>query len=88
MCNITSGPKIGGRSEHTKKLFDLPPIKPISIDESFTKDALEYMTKYSMGPRDSFHLAAAISNQVNAIISNDTDFDSIESDTIETIIKY
>ena len=73
--------------KYTQNLFKLPLIELISMDKSLSKDALENMTKFNMAPRDSFHLAVANSNHANAFISNDTDFESIESETIENIIK-
>jgi len=74
--------------EYTKKLFEFPLIEPISISKSLNNDALENMIKFNLTPRDSFHLTAANSKHANAIITNDIDFESIESNTVEIIIKY
>lgn len=73
--------------EHTSRLFSSLLITPISISEELNNDALNNMIHFNLSPRDSYHLAAANSYHANAFISNDTDFESIESETIEAIIR-
>ena len=64
-----------------KEILDFPFLKIIStpIDSNSQLEILEYMGKYNLKPRDSYHLLTMLSNSVHTFATFDTDFKKVFS---------
>lgn len=70
--------RVLGRSDGTKqgrKLLGFPNLEFIDVDKRNLSMAQMLLDKYKLNPRDSIHLASAISKKIKRIISDDEDFD-------------
>jgi predicted nucleic acid-binding protein len=56
------------------------------VDESILIGAQRLMSKYTLSPRDSMHIASAIDTKIQLIISGDEDFDRIREIKREPLI--
>ena len=73
--------KLLGRSDGItigQKLLGFPNLEFISFDEVILTQAQSLMDKYKLSPRDSIHVASALSRKATIIISDDGDFDQIQ----------
>ena len=61
-----------------KKTTRLPNLEFIGVDEGIITQAQSLMDKYNLSPRDSIHVASALSRKATIIISDDEDFDQIK----------
>jgi predicted nucleic acid-binding protein len=61
-----------------QKLLGFPNLEFISVDEAIIAQAQSLMDKYKLCPRDSIHVASALSRKATIIISDDEDFDLIK----------
>ena len=61
-----------------QKLLGFPNLEFISVDEAIIAQAQSLMDKYKLSPRDSIHVASALSRKATTIISDDEDFDQIK----------
>jgi len=61
-----------------QKLLGFPNLEFINVDESIIAQAQSLMDKYRLSPRDSIHVASALSRKATIIISDDEDFDQIK----------
>ena len=61
-----------------QKLLGFPNLEFISVDEAIIAQAQSLMDKYKLSPRDSIHVASALSRKATIIISDDEDFDQIK----------
>lgn len=55
----------------------LPYVSVISLGEEEYKQAIKFLLDYNLKPSDSLHLGAMISNGINMIVSEDSEFDKI-----------
>lgn len=70
-----------GRSDgiaQGQKLLGFPNLTFINVDEGIIAQAQSLMDKYRISPRDSIHVASALSRKATIIISDDEDFDQIK----------
>lgn len=73
--------KLLGRScgiAQGQKLLGYPNLEFISVDEAIIAQAQSLMDKYKLSPRDSIHVASALSRKATIIISDDENFDQIK----------
>jgi predicted nucleic acid-binding protein len=73
--------KLLGRSggiAQGQKLLGFPNLSFINVDEGIIAHAQSLMDKYKISPRDSIHVASALSRKATTIISDDEDFDQIK----------
>jgi predicted nucleic acid-binding protein len=73
--------KLLGRSggiSQGQKLLGFPNLEFINVDEGVIAHAQSLMDKYKISPRDSIHVASALSRKATIIISDDEDFDQIK----------
>ncbi len=73
--------KLLGRSDGIalgQKLLGFPNLAFINVDEGIIAHAQSFMAKYSISPRDSIHVACALSRKATTIISDDETFDQIK----------
>jgi len=73
--------KLLGRSggiAQGQKLLGFPNLEFINIDEGIITHAQSLLDKYKISPRDSIHVASALSRKATTIISDDEDFDQIK----------
>ncbi len=73
--------KLLGRSggiTQGQKLLGFPNLEFINVDEAIIAQAQSLMDKYKLSPRDSIHVASALSRKATIIISDDEDFDQIK----------
>ena len=73
--------KLLGRSDgiaQGQKLLGFPHLTFINVDEGIIAHAQSLMDKYRISPRDSNHVASALSRKATLIISDDEDFDQIK----------
>jgi predicted nucleic acid-binding protein len=73
--------KLLGRScgiAQGQKLLGFPNLEFINVDEAIIAQAQSLMDKYKLSPRDSIHIASALSRKATIIISDDEDFDQIK----------
>ena len=61
-----------------QKLLGFPNLEFIYVDEAIISQAQSLMNKYKLSPRDSIHVASALSRKATIIISDDEDFDQIK----------
>jgi hypothetical protein len=61
-----------------KKLLGFPNLEFINVDEGILTLAQMLIDKYKLSPRDSIHIASALSRKTKAIISDDGDFDQVK----------
>ena len=60
-----------------QKILGFPNLKFINVDEEVISQAQALMSKYKLNPRDSIHIASALSKKIKTILSDDADFDQI-----------
>ncbi len=73
--------KLLGRSggiAQGQKLLGFPNLEFINVDEAIISQAQSLMDRYNLSPRDSIHVASALSRKATVIISDDEDFDQIK----------
>jgi uncharacterized protein len=73
--------KLLGRTDgiaQGQKLLGFPNLGFINVDEGIIAQAQTLMDKYDLSPRDSIHVASALSRKATIIISDDEDFDQIK----------
>lgn len=61
-----------------RKLLSFPNLEFISVDENVISLAQILLDKYDITPRDSMHLASAMTKKIKTIVSDDKDFDQIK----------
>ena len=61
-----------------KKLLRFPNLIFIETNDEIINKAKDLITNYNLGPRDAIHIASALTNKINEIISDDSDFDKIK----------
>ncbi len=61
-----------------KKLLRFPNLIFIETNDEIINKAQDLITNYNLGPRDAIHIASALTNKINEIISDDSDFDKIK----------
>ena len=61
-----------------QKLLGFPNLEFINVDEAIIAQAQALMGKYKLSPRDSIHIASALSKKTKTILSDDEDFDQIK----------
>lgn len=59
-------------------LLNLNNLKFIGVDFNILNSSLSLLKENNLDPRDSIHLACALSRDIKNIISNDKDFDKIK----------
>lgn len=73
--------RVLGRDDGTnqgRKLLGFPNLGFIDVDKRVLSVAQMLLDKYKLKPRDSIHLASAISKKIKRIISDDEDFDAVK----------
>lgn len=73
--------RVLGRDEGTnqgRKLLGFPNLEFIDVDRRTLSVAQILLDKYKLRPRDSIHLASAISKKIKTIISDDEDFAAVK----------
>ncbi|MFH0713375.1 MAG: type II toxin-antitoxin system VapC family toxin [Candidatus Micrarchaeota archaeon] len=61
-----------------RNIYELPNLEVRGVDASAPLIALEFMSNYSLKPRDAMHCAFMKQNNVNVIATNDPDFDKVK----------
>jgi len=61
-----------------RKLLEFPNLKLLNVKRSVVLRAQKLMEKYGIKPRDAIHVATALENGVETIVSYDRDFDKLE----------
>jgi len=61
-----------------RKLLGFPNLNFINADENVLTHAQTLLDKYKLSPRDSIHVASALTKNIKAIISDDADFDQVQ----------
>jgi hypothetical protein len=61
-----------------KKFINYPNLRFINTDSNIIIKATEIAENYNLKPRDSIHIATALSRDMHNIISDDFDFDSVD----------
>ena len=61
-----------------QKLLGFPNLDFINVDETVIAQAQKLMEKYGLAPRDSIHLACALTRKASHIISDDEVFDKVK----------
>jgi len=64
-----------------KKLLGFPNLEFIDVDEGILALAQTLLDKYKLSPRDSIHVASALSRKIKTIISDDKDLDQVKEIT-------
>ena len=70
-----------GKSEalnQGQKLLGFLNLKFISVDENILSQAQALISKYSLRPHDSIHVASAIDKKIYNMISDDKDLDQVK----------
>lgn len=61
-----------------KRFLFLPNLTLADLNFDIVKKAQDLIENYNLKPRDSLHIATAISKGINKIISDDSDLDNIK----------
>jgi len=61
-----------------RKLLGFPNLGFIDVDEGIVTIAQTLLDKYKLSPRDSIHVASALSRKIKAVISDDQDLDQVK----------
>ncbi|MCL2359802.1 type II toxin-antitoxin system VapC family toxin [Candidatus Bathycorpusculum sp.] len=61
-----------------QKLLGFLNLQFIEVDENILSQAQGLISKYSLKPRDAIHIASAINQKLELMISDDQDFDRIK----------
>jgi len=61
-----------------KKFLCFPNLTFLNINQEVILLAQDLLTKYDLNPRDAIHAASALFNNIDEIISDDSDFDQIK----------
>jgi uncharacterized protein len=61
-----------------QKLLGFSNLQWIIVDENILFQAQVLMNKYNLHPRDSIHVASALSRKITIIISEDSDIDRVK----------
>mgnify|MGYP001134822774 CR=1 FL=1 len=61
-----------------RKLLGFPNLEFIDVDEGILTVAQMLLDKYKLNPRDSIHIASALSRKIKTVISDDEDFDKVK----------
>ncbi len=70
-----------GRSEGIimgQKLLGFPNLEFIDVDQGIVARAQALMSCYALSPRDSIHIASALSKKAKVILSDDEDLDQVK----------
>jgi predicted nucleic acid-binding protein len=59
------------------KLNVLPYVYVIGLGEEEYKQATKFLLDYNLKPSDALHLGAMVSNGINTIVSEDSEFDRV-----------
>lgn len=62
-----------------KSMLNMKNLKFIPVDKSLLWRTYEFLDDKDLGPRDSIHLACALGSGADLIVSDDSDFDDIDS---------
>lgn len=62
-------------ADQGKKLLGFPNLEFIDVDKRVLSSAQMLLEKYKIKPRDSIHLASAITKNIRTVISDDNDLD-------------
>jgi predicted nucleic acid-binding protein len=66
------------RQSQEQKLFGFLNLQFIKVDEHILSQAQGLINKYNLNPRDAIHVASAINQKIEIIISDDQDLDTIK----------
>ena len=61
--------------KHGKHFLDFPNLRLLRVDSGILSTAQKIIEKYNLKPRDAIHLACCLENDIDEIISDDSDFD-------------
>src|SRR3989337_1133134 len=61
-----------------RKLLGFPNMEFINVDECILTQAQTLIDIYKLNPRDSIHVASALSRKIKTVISDDEDFDQVK----------
>ncbi len=64
--------------ETIEDIYALPSLDVREVGGSIPLDALDFIEKYRLRPRDAFHVAVMKDLGLSKIISDDSDFDRVE----------
>ena len=64
--------------ETIEDIFAIQNLTVLDVRGSAALDALDYIERDKLKPRDAFHLAIMKSNEINEIVSDDKDFDRVK----------
>jgi len=64
-----------------RKLLGFPNLGFIDVDEGILTVAQMLLDKYKLSPRDSIHIASALSRKIKTVISDDEDLDQVKEIT-------
>jgi len=60
-------------------IYSIPNIDVIGVSSTVPIIALDFFERYGLKPRDSFHLAIMKENGIDKIVTDDKDFDKVET---------
>ena len=61
-----------------KKFINYPNLRFINTDLNIIIKAKEIVENYNLKPRDSIYIATALARDIHNVISDDSDFDSVD----------
>ena len=62
-----------------KSVMDIRGLKTVRADKNTVLVALDFIKNYNLKPRDALHMATMKLENINEIISNDSDFDKVKT---------
>lgn len=64
--------------EECEKFLKFPNLRFLDAGISVVSEAQNLVSKYSVGPRDSIHVATSLKQEIKEIVSPDKDFDKFK----------
>ena len=64
--------------ETIEDIYAIQNLSVLNVAGSTALDALDYIEKDELKPRDAFHVAIMKSNGINEIVTDDQDFDHVK----------
>jgi len=78
MWVIIKNKRIEALRETIEDIYAMLNLTVKEVSPEIPLEALDFIEKYNLKPRDAFHVAVMKKFQVNEIVSDDSDFDKVE----------
>jgi predicted nucleic acid-binding protein len=71
-----------------RAMFYLTNLDIVDVTSKAVREALNFMEKYKIRPRDAIHIASMLENEVFTIITEDPDFKNVKEIKVLTLVEF